>query len=86
MTESTSLVMRGCLIIGIAITAIGLLLSETETGGTIMWIGLLILIVSPLIGVFTTYVGLVVSKDWYWVKIATILIVVIVIGLMLSIL
>ena len=84
MTDSTSLAMKVSLIIGIIITAIGLVLSETDIGNRIMWAGLLILIISPLIGVLATYVSLMNEKDWFWVKVTTILIMAITIGLIIS--
>ena len=84
MTDSTALAMKVSLIIGIIITAIGLVLSETDIGNRIMWAGLLILIISPLIGVLATYVSLMNEKDWFWVKVTTILIMAITIGLIIS--
>jgi Protein of unknown function (DUF1634). len=79
----TSAVLKIGLIAGLLITITGLLLQD-HFGDTILWIGLLIMICSPLIGIFATVIMLIKEKDWKWVKIAIILIVVIMIGLILS--
>lgn len=85
MKDSTSLVLRSCLIIGIILIAVGLVFSENDHGGRIMWIGLLILIISPFLGILTTYAHLIKDKDRKWAMVATVLIAVIVVGLLISI-
>ena len=79
----TSAVLKISLIAGLLISIVGLLLQD-QFGDTILWIGLLIMICSPLIGIFATFISLIEEKDWRWVKITIILIVVIMIGLILS--
>jgi len=79
----TSVVLKIGLIGGLLIIVAGLLLQD-YFGDTVLWIGLLIMICSPLIGIFASFVMLIKEKDWKWVKIAMILIIVIVIGLILS--
>ena len=79
----TSAVLKIGLIAGLLITVAGLLLHD-QFGDTILWIGLLIMICSPFVGIFASFVMLIKEKDWKWVKIAMILIIVIVIGLVLS--
>jgi len=84
--NATSLALKVCLIIGVILMAAGLLLSESEYGDPIMWIGLLVLIASPFVGVFATYAGLIAEKDKNWIIVATILIAVILVGLAISLL
>ena len=84
MIVATSLVLRYCLFVGIALVALGLILSDYDQGNEIMWAGLLVLIASPLAGVLTTYSSLIAGKDWKWVKVATVLTIIIVIVLILS--
>ena len=79
----TSAVLKISLIAGLLITIVGLLLQD-RFGDTILWVGLLIMICSPLIGIFATFVSLIEEKDWKWVKITMILIAVIAIGLIVS--
>ena len=86
MNEATSLVLRICLFAGIAILAVGLILSETDYGGDILWVGILALVVSPFIGVLTAYAYLIAEKDWKWVKVATVLTVLITVFLAASLL
>ncbi len=86
MNAATSLALRVCLFAGIILLAAGLLLSEQEYGNDILWIGILILILSPFLGILTTYSYLIAEKDWKWVKVATVLIALIIIFLAVSLL
>ena len=82
MNEATSLSLKIGIAVGLVLTVIGLLMQDP--GEKILWLGLLILICSPLFGVIVTNVFLIKEKDWKWAKIATILILVITVGLIIS--
>jgi len=84
MNAATSVALRCCLLTGVIVLAAGLLLSETEYGNDILWVGILILIMSPFVGILTTYSFLIAEKDWKWVKVTTVLIAFIVIFLIFS--
>jgi len=88
MSESNLIfsTLRITVISGIVILAIGLLLSEQAYGEKIMWAGVLVLICSPLLGVLVTYVVLIKERDWFWVKVASVLIAVLSMGIILSLL
>jgi len=86
MNESTSLVLRFCLYAGIVILAIGLILSGTGYGNDVLWVGILVLIISPFAGILTTYAYLIAEKDWKWAKVATVLVVLIAVFLIFSLL
>ena len=79
-----SLILKCCLFAGIALLALGLLLSEQEYGDSIMKAGALVLILSPFIGVLAAYCCLITEKDWPWVKAATALTVLIAVFLTAS--
>jgi len=85
MNDATSLALRCCLFSGIIILVIGLVLSGTDYGNDILWLGLLILIISPFVGILVTYSYLISEKDWIWVKVATVLVLIIVVFLAASI-
>ena len=86
MNNAVSLALKCCLFTGIAILAAGLVFSEHEYGGHIMWAGILVLIASPFAGVLTAHLCLTAEKDWKWVRVATILTVLILIFLAVSLL
>ncbi|MCL2317584.1 MAG: hypothetical protein FWC44_02740 [Methanomassiliicoccaceae archaeon] len=86
MNSVTSIALRICLFAGIVVLAIGLLVSGTEYGTEILWIGVLILIMSPFVGVLVAYAYLLAEKDWKWVKVATVLIAFIAVFLIFSLL
>ncbi|MCL2032386.1 MAG: DUF1634 domain-containing protein [Methanomassiliicoccaceae archaeon] len=86
MSDATSLSLKCCLFAGIALLAAGLVLSEQDVGDRIMWLGALVLIASPFIGVLTTLFHLVAEKDWKWVRTASVLAAMILVFLILSIL
>ncbi|MCL2295674.1 MAG: DUF1634 domain-containing protein [Methanomassiliicoccaceae archaeon] len=86
MHDATSLALRCCLFIGVAVLAIGLLLSGGDHGNDIMWTGVLILIASPFAGVLVTCIYLIAEKDWKWAKVAIVLIALITAFLAISLL
>jgi uncharacterized membrane protein len=86
MNKTTSFALRCCLFTGIVVLALGLILSEQDYGADILWVGLLILIASPFVGILTSYSCLIAEKDWKWTKVATVLTVLIVIFLVISLL
>ncbi|MCL2509807.1 MAG: hypothetical protein FWF07_01860 [Methanomassiliicoccaceae archaeon] len=85
MIEATSLALRICLFTGAAVLIAGLLLSETEYGHDVLWTGALILILSPFVGILTSYSYLIKEKDWKWARVATVLTALIVVFLIFSI-
>ncbi len=85
-SKATAFTMRLFVAVGIAVMAIGLALSGREHGEDIIWLGMLILLCSPLLGILTTLVALVSEKDWLWAKIAIVLAVIISAEIAISIL
>jgi hypothetical protein len=79
----TSLTLKVCVAVGLSVTAVGLLISDTNEGWNIMWLGLLILICSPFVGVLATFVALAVEKD-PWVKVGAALIIIVLTGLLIT--
>ena len=51
---------------------------------TLIYIGLLVLIVSPFLGVIASFVVLVIERDWRWAAVAAVLFVVTAIGIVIS--
>jgi cell division protein FtsW (lipid II flippase) len=84
LTNATSLSLKCCLFAGIILLIAGLILSEQDYGDKILWTGALVLIASPFVGVLVTYAHLIAEKDWKWVKVATILALLIIVFLILS--
>jgi len=74
--------LRGGIIAGIVLIIIGELL---EAGNPILWLGVLLLILSPLFGVVVAFSGLIVEKDWFWAGIAGIVLIVVTAGLALAV-
>jgi len=84
ITDRTSLTLKIGITLGIVIMIIGLIFSNQDTEQHVLWLGILILICTPLTGVIVTYISLIEDKDWKWVKITTLLIIVMIIGLAVS--
>ena len=74
MYDSTSKVLWGGAIIGILLTAAGLIATFLGYGETLLWVGLLILIISPMFGVVTTTLSLIAENDFRWAAVALFLI------------
>ena len=82
----TSKVIQTGTVIGIVILALGLLLSGTYYGETVMLVGVVILVLTPLAGVLTSMGCLFRSGDRTWGTVAVILVAVIAVGLAVTLL
>ncbi len=61
-------------VLGVATIAAGLTVNILGYGETVLWLGLLILILSPIIGVIVSAAFLLRDKDYAWAMVALILI------------
>ncbi len=72
--SSTSKTLWGTAVTGIAIIVVGLIASMLNYGESILWLGLLILIMSPIFGVIVSAVSLFINRDYAWMTVALVLI------------
>lgn len=84
MNRMTALTLRIGMTLGIAVMIIGLALDAMSMGQDVLFAGVLILIVSPFLGIIVTTVALISSGDRKWSLVAFILIAIISIGVILS--
>lgn len=71
-------------IAGIVLIAAGLVLSMAGFGDSVLWLGILVLIASPMAGVFVSMIALLSEKDRKWATVAMLLILLTVIGTAIS--
>lgn len=83
--SSTSRTLWGGAVLGIAIIAVGLIVSMLDYGEGVLWLGLLILILSPILGVIVSAVSLFANKDYVWAAVALILIIMTAVSLILTV-
>ena len=84
LNRSTATTLRVGIVIGMVLMLAGLCLYFMDGTDTLIYIGLLVLIVSPFLGVIASFVVLVIERDWRWAAVATILFVVTAIGIVIS--
>ena len=84
LNSETSAVLRWGTLIGLAVMAVGLILSLADLGDTVLAAGILILIFTPPAGVLVSTKCLIQEKDWIWVRVAVLLIIILVAGCLLS--
>ena len=84
LNDETSWVLKWGTVVGLAIMAVGLVLSFAGFSEDIMAAGILVLIFTPAAGVAVTTKCLVQEKDWKWVKVAILLIIILAAGCVLS--
>ena len=82
--RAVSSTLKYSIYIGIATIAVGLALHLTDNGDSVLWAGLLILIISPLLGVAVATIGLIREKDRKWIAVALVLIVISVMNIFLT--
>lgn len=77
----TALTLRAGVVLGLALTAAGLL-----AGDWILRLGILVLIASPLAGVFATLICLIRERDTFWTSVAVVLVIITALGVAISVL
>ncbi len=65
------------MVAGIAVMAVGLLLSGGEADCDLLRIGVMLLILAPMVGIIVTAAALASERDWLWTRVAAVLICVI---------
>ena len=84
LNRSTALTLRAGIVLGMILMVIGLLVESTGGDDTILYAGILVLIISPFLGVIVSFVSLLSEKDWIWAIVAGILIVITTTGILMS--
>ncbi len=73
LNRSTALMLRAGIVVSIVIMAIGLAVQMTGGDDTILYIGVLILIVSPFLGIIVSLCALLYERDYRWAAVAVVL-------------
>lgn len=81
---STSKTLWWGAVLGVSIIALGLIVESMGFGDQVLWLGLLILITSPMLGVIVSMTSLVKDKNYRWAAVALLLIVMVVISLVIT--
>ena len=82
--HNTSLTLKYSVFVSVFIVIVGLILYMADMGDKVLWAGLLMVIVSPLLGVVVTTISLWMEKDLKWMYVALLLIAISVIGILLK--
>ena len=84
LNRSTAMTLRAGIVLGMVLMVIGLLIESTSGDDTILYTGMLVLIISPFLGVIVSFVSLLSEKDWIWAIVAGILIAITTTGILMS--
>lgn len=82
--RNTSLTLKYSLIVSMAVVIVGVIAHLMDMGDDILWAGLLLVIISPLLGVAVTTVSLWIEKDYKWMYVALVLIAISVVGILVK--
>lgn len=84
LNKSTALMLRIGIVAGMVLMIAGLVLDLVGGGEWLLYLGILVLIVSPFLGVIVSFVVLILERDWKWAEVAAMLFVVTAIGIVIS--
>lgn len=79
MNKATALTLRLGVVAGLILVVAGLL-----SGETVLWAGILVLILSPFLGVIVTFLFLLKERDKFWTMVAGLLLIITATGALLS--
>lgn len=85
LEKNTALALRVGIVIGALLMIFGLIVSMNGGDETILHAGVSILILSPFLGILTSFVCLLAEKDHYWAMIAGILLLITIAGMVFHI-
>lgn len=84
LNRSTAFTLRAGVVLGMALMAIGLVMSMGGSGDTVLRAGILVLILSPFAGVVVSFICLLGERDVFWSTVAGILLLITVSGIAIS--
>ena len=84
LNRSTALTLRVGIVIGMVLLACGLAVYAADGTETLLYAGILVLIISPFLGVIVSFAVLVLERDWRWAAVAALLFVVTAAGIVIS--
>lgn len=84
LNKWTSMTLRVGVIIGLVLMVVGLAISMTGGGDGILYAGMVVLIISPFLGILATFAALILEKDRLWVTVAAVLLVITVAGVVFN--
>ncbi len=71
-------------VIGVIVIALGLIIESMGFGDQVLWLGLLILITSPMLGVIVSMISLAKNKNYRWASVALLLIIMVAISIVIT--
>lgn len=84
LNRSTANMLRVGIVAGVILMIAGLALYMADGSDWLLYIGVLVLIISPFLGVIVSFAVLVIDRDLRWAGVAAVLFVVTAIGILIS--
>lgn len=85
LEKSTAFTLRAGIVVGTVLMVAGLCMSMYGAGDSVLYAGVLVLILSPFLGVLASFASLLIQKDYFWAGVATVLIVITTIGMLIHV-
>lgn len=84
LNRSTANMLRVGIVAGVVLMIAGLALYMADGSDWLLYIGVLVLIISPFLGVIVSFAVLVIDRDMRWAGVAAVLFIVTAIGILIS--
>lgn len=84
LNRSTANTLRVGIVAGVVLMIAGLALYMADGSDWLLYIGVLVLIISPFLGVIVSFAVLVIDRDMRWAGVAAVLFIVTAIGILIS--
>lgn len=84
LNKSTALMLRVGIVIGMILLVVGLAMDMAGMGDALLYAGMLVLIISPFLGIIVSLAALVSERDYRWAAVAVVLLAITAVGVFLS--
>lgn len=85
LEKRTAFTLRAGIVVGTMLMIVGLCMSMYGAENSVLYAGVLVLILSPFLGVLTSFAALLIQKDYFWAGIAAVLIIITAIGMLIHV-
>ncbi len=84
LNKATAMTLRAGIVLGMVLMMAGLVIDFAGMGDSVLYAGMLVLILSPFAGIVVSFLCLIRERDMFWAMVAGVLLIITVVGIVIS--